>query len=104
VDTDDLAAAVLVVQGVPQADQEDGVAADRVHVDGAVEGTDSRGWRLKPSSVLRTCMSAWSEGCVVGSGNGRLIRPPVSWLGSATVKWLLGDGPRRRLVRSKRAW
>src|SRR5438876_7430830 len=69
-----------------------------------VKGMASRGCKLKPSSEFRTAMSSQSDGRVVQSpGVGRLIRIPVRWLASATVKRLLGKGPPVGLVRSNKA-
>src|SRR5262245_33279140 len=64
---------------------------------GAVKGIESRGCRLKPSSVFRTSMSLQSEGrgSAVQSSPvvGRSTRSPVSWLRSGTVKRSAGNGP-----------
>src|SRR5215213_7114343 len=70
---------------------------------GPLNETDSRGCRLKPSSVLMTLTSAWSDGRLAASGSGRLIRRLVSWLASATVNRSLGNGPRSGLSRSNAA-
>jgi hypothetical protein len=68
-----------------------------------LNGTDKRGWRLKPSRELRTAMSSQSERRVSQSGSGRLTRRPVLWLVSATVNQSLGKGPVTGALRSKRA-
>src|SRR2546426_2869565 len=59
---------------------------------GPENGIDTRGCRLKPSSVLSTSMSRQSETRTAQSGLGRLIRTPVLWLGSGTVKRSVGNG------------
>ncbi len=68
-----------------------------------LKGIDTRGCKLKPSSVLSTSMSAQSLGRVTHDGFGRLTRTPVRWLGSANVKRSLGNGPRAGELRSNRA-
>src|SRR2546428_10503531 len=59
---------------------------------GPVKGMEMRGWRLKPSSVLSTSMSAQSLGNVAQFGLGRLTRTPVRWVRSRTVNTSLGNG------------
>ena len=59
---------------------------------GPENGIEMRGWTLKPSSVLRTSMSAQSDGRAAQSGFGRSTRRPVSWVRSEVVKRLLGNG------------
>jgi hypothetical protein len=70
---------------------------------GPLNGIARRGWRLKPSSVLRTSMSAQSDGRATQSGFGRFTRTPVRWLGSSSVKRSLGNGPPAGDERSKSA-
>jgi len=67
-------------------------------------GMDTRGCKLKPSSVLSTSMSAQSEGRTRQSGLGRRTRTPVLWLGSSTVKRSVGNGIVAADERSNRAW
>ena len=69
---------------------------------GPVNGIEIRGCRLKPSSVLRTSMSAQSDGRTAQSGFGRLTRRPVFCDQSNVVQRLLGNGPPSGLDRSKR--
>ena len=71
---------------------------------GPLKGMDSRGCKLKPSSVLMTSRLAQSVGRTEQSGLGRLTLRPVLWLGSATVNRLLGNGPPVGVSRLKRAW
>src|SRR2546422_2034457 len=59
---------------------------------GPVKGMEMRGWRLKPSSVLSTSMSAQSLRNVAQFGLGRLTRTPVRWVRSRTVNTSLGNG------------
>ena len=68
-----------------------------------LNGTDRRGWRLKPSRELRTAMFSQSERRVSQSGKGRLTRRPVLWLVSAMVNQSLGKGPVTGAFRLKRA-
>src|SRR5207245_8042180 len=56
-------------------------------------GIESRGWRLKPSSVLMTSTSAQSVGRVEQLSFGRFIRSPVLLSWSKSVKRSLGNGP-----------
>src|SRR5256885_10924080 len=58
-----------------------------------VKGTVMRGCTLKPSSVLRTSMSAQSDGRALQSGFGRGPRRNVFLEKSGRVKRSLGDGP-----------
>src|SRR4029077_20994319 len=51
IDADDLSAALFRRRRVPQLDQEDGVAVDRAHVDGAAEGHGQA--RLQVETVQR---------------------------------------------------
>src|SRR5262249_40511704 len=80
-----------------------------------VSGTRTRGWTLRPASVLSSSM--WKQsvatakiagggGTTAGhaAGLGRLTRRPVIWLGSATVNTSLGNGPPEGDDRSNRAW
>ena len=69
---------------------------------GPVNGIEIRGCMLKPSSVLRTSMSAQSDGRTAQSGFGRLTRRPVFCDQSNVVQLLLGNGPPSGLDRSKR--
>src|SRR2546425_154542 len=71
---------------------------------GPSNGIDTRGRRLKPSRVLMTSRSSQSEGRAEQSGLGILTLSPVFWLGSTTVKTLLGKGPPPGVRKSKRAW
>ena len=57
-----------------------------------VNGIEIRGCTLKPSSVLRTSMSAQSDGRTAQSGFGRLTRSPVFCDQSNVVQRLLGKG------------
>src|SRR5947208_9081942 len=59
---------------------------------GRENGMDRRGWRLKPSSVLMTSISAQSDGRPAQSGLGSVTRTPVFWSWSSTVKRSLGNG------------
>jgi hypothetical protein len=59
---------------------------------GPENGMDRRGWRLKPSSVLMTSISAQSDGRTAQSGLGSFTRTPVFWSWSSTVKRSLGNG------------
>src|SRR5262245_35006265 len=59
---------------------------------GPLKGTESLGWRLKPSSSLSKSMCWQSDVRVVQSGFGRLTRSPVFWLASPTVKRSDGNG------------
>src|SRR5262249_40198555 len=68
---------------------------------GPENGIETRGWRLKPSSVLMTSMSAQSEGRTAQSGLGRLTRSPVLLSWSNTVKRSLGNRLRTVEDRSK---
>src|SRR5687768_4274504 len=70
---------------------------------GPENDTEMRGCRLKPSSALRTSMSAQSVGRITQLGLGRLTRRPVLWPGSGTVKTSLGKGPADGEDRSKAA-
>ena len=57
-----------------------------------VKGIEIRGWTLKPSSVLRTSMSAQSDGRAAQSGFGRSTRRPVCCDQSTVVQRSLGNG------------
>ncbi len=57
-----------------------------------VKGIEIRGWTLKPSSVLRTSMSAQSDGRATQSGFGRSTRSPVGCDQSTAVQRSLGNG------------
>ncbi len=59
---------------------------------GPENGTEIRGWMLKPSSVLSTSMSAQSEGRTAQFGFASATRTPVIWLSSGVVWRLLGKG------------
>ena len=59
---------------------------------GPENGIEIRGWMLKPSSVLRTSISAQSDGLTAQSGFGRSTRRPVTCVRSQVVKRLLGNG------------
>src|SRR5262249_48593191 len=80
-----------------------------------VNGTRTRGWMLKPSSVFSSSMSKQSVGTENSAGGGgttagqvagfgRLTRRPVFWVGSGTVNTSLGKGPPDGDDRSNRAW
>src|SRR5215813_13018764 len=68
------------------------------------KGMDSRGWRLKPSSVLMTARSSQSDWRTAQSGKGKLTRRRVFCLASGTVNQSLGNGPVVGVARSNRAW
>ena len=51
---------------------------------GPENGTETRGWMLKPSSVLSTSASAQSVGRAAQSGLGRFTRRPVACVASST--------------------
>jgi hypothetical protein len=65
-----------------------------------VNGIEIRGWTLKPSSVLRTSMSAQSDGRTAQSGFGRSTRSPVGCVQSIAAQRLLGNGPPSGVDRS----
>src|SRR2546426_6541190 len=67
------------------------------------KGIESRGWRLKPSSVLMTSTSAQSVGRVEQLSLGRFIRSPVLLSWSKSVKRSLGNAPVTVEARSNRA-
>src|SRR3990172_1206188 len=70
----------------------------------SLNGTAIRGWRLNPSSVLRTSMSWQSEGRTVQSGLGSATRTSVIWDRSRTVHKSLGNGDVSIAPRSNRGY
>jgi len=58
---------------------------------GPENGTEIRGWTLKPSSVFSTSMSAQSVGRTAQFGLARSTRRPVACVASSTVYRLLGN-------------
>src|SRR5712692_3389645 len=71
---------------------------------GPLKGIERRGCRLKPSSVLIAAKAVQSDGRSAQFGKGKFTLSPVFWLGSATVKRSLGNGPPAGFSISKRAW
>src|SRR5262249_41937033 len=70
---------------------------------GPLNGTDSRGCKLNPSSSLITARSSQSETYTLQSGKGMFTRRLVFWVRSGTVNTLLGNGPVVGCPRAKRA-